>query len=100
MWSPLPDPIDTAVVRRSPVTTLRNDDHLLLASPGFTVLKRPRPAAELDRLVCCETVAMHAGHPAIAPRRRLAGGWRRQGLLAQARGGRLGPADRFAWGAQ
>jgi heptosyltransferase III len=85
MLSSLPDPVDTALVRRVLVTKLRHHGDVLLASPVFTVLKRAVPAAQIDALIYRETAAMLEGHPAIDQIHTIDRDWKRQGLLAQAR---------------
>ena len=85
MPSPVPDPVDFSFVRRALITKLRHHGDVLLASPVFTVLARAAPVAEIDALVYSETTAMLAGHPAIAQVHAIDRGWKRQGLLRQAR---------------
>ena len=85
MASPLPDPVDLGLVRRALVTKLRHHGDVLLASPVFTVLGHAAPSAEIDALVYAETAPMLAGHPAIARIHAIDRGWKRQGLIRQAR---------------
>ncbi|MGH8799285.1 MAG: putative lipopolysaccharide heptosyltransferase III [Casimicrobiaceae bacterium] len=85
MPSPLPDPVDLSLVRRALVIKLRHHGDVLLTSPVFTVLRRAAPAADIDALVYGETAAMLAGHPAIARVHTIDRGWKRQGLVRQAR---------------
>jgi heptosyltransferase-3 len=85
MSSPLPDPVPLAGLRRALVTKLRHHGDVLLAAPVFGTLKRAAPQLEIDALVYEETAPMLAGHPAIARIHTIDRGWKRRGLLAQAR---------------
>ena len=85
MFNPLQDPVRCTVVRRVLVTKLRHHGDVLLASPVFTVLSAPLPAAEIDALVYRETAPMLEGHPAIAQLHTIDREWKQRGSLAQAR---------------
>src|SRR5438034_17663 len=85
MASPLPDPIDAGIVHRVLVTKLKHHGDVLLASPVFTVLKRALPDAEVDALIYLETAPMLRDHPAIAQLHTIDRGWKRAGVLRQAK---------------
>ena len=85
MASPLQDPVPLHLVRRALVTKLRHHGDVLLASPVFTALARAAPGIEIDALVYLETAPMLTGHPAIAQLHTIDRGWKKRGVLAQAR---------------
>jgi heptosyltransferase-3 len=80
-----PDAVDPGQLRRVLVIKLRHHGDVLLASPVFTTLKGAARAAEIDALVYAETAPMLEGHPAIDRIHTIDRGWKRSGLLAQAR---------------
>jgi heptosyltransferase-3 len=80
-----PDAVDPEQLRRVLVIKLRHHGDVLLASPVFTALKGVAPAAEIDALVYEETAPMLGGHPAISRVHLIDRGWKRRGLVTQAR---------------
>src|SRR6185295_4014367 len=83
MPSYLPDAVPLPDLRRALGTKLRHHGDVLLASPGFSTLKRAAVQIEIDALVYAETAAMLENHPAIAQIHTIARGWKRQGVRTQ-----------------
>lgn len=81
----VPDAIPPGSLRRALVVKLRHHGDVLLSSPVFQVLANRAPHAEIDALVYEDTRDMLAGHPAIAAIHGIDRGWKRQGLVDQAR---------------
>jgi heptosyltransferase-3 len=85
MAGPLPDPVPLHLVRRALVTKLRHHGDVLLTSPVFTTLARAAPGIEIDALVYLETAPMLTGHPAISQLHTIDRGWKKRGIVTQAR---------------
>jgi heptosyltransferase-3 len=81
----VPDAILPGSLRRVLVVKLRHHGDVLLSSPVFQVLRNRAPHAEIDALVYEDTRDMLSGHPAIAAIHGIDRGWKRQGIVDQAR---------------
>ena len=81
----VPDAVNPDSIRRALVVKLRHHGDVLLSSPVFQVLRNRAPQAEIDALLYDDTRDMLAGHPAIARIHGIDRGWKRQGLVEQAR---------------
>jgi heptosyltransferase-3 len=81
----VPDAIPPGSLRRVLVLKLRHHGDVLLSSPVFQVLRNRAPHAEIDALVYEDTRDMLSGHPAIAAIHGIDRGWKRQGIVEQAR---------------
>jgi heptosyltransferase-3 len=81
----VPDAIPPGSLRRVLVVKLRHHGDVLLSSPVFQVLRNRAPHAEIDALVYEDTRDMLSGHPAIAAIHGIDRGWKRQGIVDQAR---------------
>ncbi|MFT4171897.1 MAG: putative lipopolysaccharide heptosyltransferase III [Rhodocyclaceae bacterium] len=84
-FSPLPDAIPTAALRRALIIKLRHHGDVLLASPVPSVLKRYAPDCDIDALVFADTAAMLSEHPAVDQLHTIDRQWKKLGPLGQAR---------------
>jgi heptosyltransferase-3 len=81
----VPDAINLASVQRALVVKLRHHGDVLLSSPVFQVLKNRAAHMEVDALVYSDTHEMLEGHPAVSRMHLIDRGWKRSGLVNQAR---------------
>jgi heptosyltransferase-3 len=79
-------PIDPQRLERVLVIMLRHHGDVLLTSPLFGALKHRLPRVEVDALVYAHTAPMLRNHPSIAEIHCIDRGWRKAGVLAQAKG--------------
>jgi heptosyltransferase-3 len=79
------DPVPTGELHRALVIKLRHHGDVLLTAPVFSALQHAAPACEVDALVYADTAPMLADHPAIARIHTIDRGWKKLGLVGQAR---------------
>ena len=72
-------------MQRALVVKLRHHGDVLLSSPVFQVLKNRAAHMEVDALVYSDTHEMLEGHPAVSRMHLIDRGWKRSGLVNQAR---------------